>query len=70
MILLPSAWSSWDDWKLRAVLAHELAHIQRMFTLGAERGFPLRHSILTGFSSRGQLLARDYIRLGVRQRFR
>ncbi|PYT35874.1 MAG: hypothetical protein DMG58_00910 [Acidobacteria bacterium] len=28
-ILLPGDWQSWDDWKLRAVLAHELAHIRR-----------------------------------------
>jgi TonB family protein len=28
-ILLPCDWQSWDDWKLRAVLAHELAHIRR-----------------------------------------
>ena len=28
-ILLPADWQSWDDWKLRAVLAHELAHIWR-----------------------------------------
>ena len=29
VIILPANWSSWDDWKLRAVLAHELAHIRR-----------------------------------------
>lgn len=37
-ILLPSDWQSWDDWKLRAVLAHELAHIRRgdwMITIAA-----------------------------------
>ena len=28
-ILLPGDWQSWDDWKLRAVLTHELAHIRR-----------------------------------------
>ena len=28
-ILLPAEWQGWDDWKLRAVLAHELAHIRR-----------------------------------------
>jgi TonB family protein len=28
-ILLPASWQSWDDWKLRAVLTHELAHIRR-----------------------------------------
>jgi TonB family protein len=28
-ILLPSDWQTWDDWKLHAVLAHELAHIRR-----------------------------------------
>jgi len=28
-ILLPANWQSWDAWKLRAVLAHELAHIRR-----------------------------------------
>ncbi len=28
-ILLPGDWQSWDDWKLRAVLAHQLAHIRR-----------------------------------------
>jgi len=29
VILLPGDWQQWDAWKLRAVLAHELAHIQR-----------------------------------------
>ncbi len=29
VILLPPNWQDWDDWKLRAVLAHELAHIRR-----------------------------------------
>jgi TonB family protein len=29
VILLPDNWQDWDDWKLRAVLAHELAHIRR-----------------------------------------
>ena len=29
VILLPANWQSWDAWKLRAVLAHELAHIRR-----------------------------------------
>ncbi len=29
VILLPIGWREWDDWKLRAVLAHELAHVQR-----------------------------------------
>ena len=29
VILLPDDWQSWDAWKLRAVLAHELAHIRR-----------------------------------------
>jgi GWxTD domain-containing protein len=28
-ILLPINWKSWDEWKLRAVLSHELTHIQR-----------------------------------------
>jgi TonB family protein len=28
-ILLPGDWQTWDDWKLRAVLAHELAHVRR-----------------------------------------
>jgi TonB family protein len=28
-ILLPRSWRDWDDIKLRAVLTHELAHIQR-----------------------------------------
>ena len=28
-ILLPADWETWDDFKLRAVLAHELAHIRR-----------------------------------------
>lgn len=28
-IALPAAWRTWDDQKLTAVLAHELAHIQR-----------------------------------------
>ncbi len=29
VILLPPNWQDWDAWKLRAVLAHELAHIRR-----------------------------------------
>ena len=29
VILLPVNWQLWDAWKLRAVLAHELAHIRR-----------------------------------------
>jgi TonB family protein len=29
VILLPVNWQQWDAWKLRAVLAHELAHIRR-----------------------------------------
>lgn len=29
VVLLPDDWHDWDDWKLRAVLAHELAHIRR-----------------------------------------
>lgn len=29
VILLPAGWSEWDDAKLRAVLAHELAHVSR-----------------------------------------
>lgn len=29
VILLPDNWQDWDSWKLRAVLAHELAHIRR-----------------------------------------
>jgi len=29
VILLPDKWRDWDAWKLRAVLAHELAHICR-----------------------------------------
>lgn len=29
VILLPAGWREWDDWKLRAVLAHELAHVRR-----------------------------------------
>lgn len=28
-ILLPSGWREWDSFKLRAVLAHEMAHIRR-----------------------------------------
>lgn len=28
-ILLPAGWREWDDWKLRAVLAHELTHVRR-----------------------------------------
>ncbi len=28
-ILLPIEWQFWDDWKLKAVLAHELTHISR-----------------------------------------
>ncbi|HKW97356.1 MAG TPA: TonB family protein [Bryobacteraceae bacterium] len=29
VILLPADWPQWDEWKLRIVLAHELAHIRR-----------------------------------------
>jgi TonB family protein len=29
VVLLPDNWQSWDAWKLRAVLAHELAHVRR-----------------------------------------
>jgi hypothetical protein len=29
VIVLPADWPRWDDWKLRAVLAHELTHIRR-----------------------------------------
>jgi|GEM_PF-848597 len=28
-ILLPADWRNWDEWKLQAVLAHELAHVRR-----------------------------------------
>jgi GWxTD domain-containing protein len=28
-ILLPMNWRAWDEWKLRAVLTHEIAHIRR-----------------------------------------
>lgn len=28
-ILLPLQWRGWDDWKLRAVLAHEFTHVRR-----------------------------------------
>lgn len=28
-VILPRNWTEWDDWKLRAVLVHELAHIRR-----------------------------------------
>jgi TonB family protein len=37
-ILVPGGWQSWDEWKLRAVIAHELAHIRRrdwLVALGA-----------------------------------
>jgi beta-lactamase regulating signal transducer with metallopeptidase domain len=29
VVLLPQGWISWRDWDLRAVLAHELAHVRR-----------------------------------------
>ena len=29
IIVLPAAWRQWDDFKLRSVLVHELAHIHR-----------------------------------------
>jgi beta-lactamase regulating signal transducer with metallopeptidase domain len=29
IVILPADWSAWDDWKLRAVLLHELAHVRR-----------------------------------------
>ena len=28
-ILLPTDWKDWDEWKLKAVLSHELTHIRR-----------------------------------------
>jgi len=28
-VLLPADWKNWDDWKLRAVLLHEIAHVHR-----------------------------------------
>ena len=28
-VILPSDWKNWDDWKMRAVLLHEIAHIRR-----------------------------------------
>jgi hypothetical protein len=28
-VLLPQEWSCWDDWKRRAVLAHEYSHVER-----------------------------------------
>jgi TonB family protein len=30
VIILPASWRSWDDFRLRAVLAHEMAHIRRL----------------------------------------
>jgi beta-lactamase regulating signal transducer with metallopeptidase domain len=29
VLILPLGWRDWDDWKLRAVLTHELAHVRR-----------------------------------------
>src|SRR6185295_8689444 len=29
VVLLPAGWQSWDEWKLRAVLLHEFAHVRR-----------------------------------------
>jgi len=29
VLILPLGWRDWDDWKLRAVLAHELTHVRR-----------------------------------------
>jgi beta-lactamase regulating signal transducer with metallopeptidase domain len=28
-VILPPDWKNWDDWKMRAVLLHEIAHIRR-----------------------------------------
>ena len=28
-VILPADWQTWDDWKLRAVLLHEIAHVRR-----------------------------------------
>jgi beta-lactamase regulating signal transducer with metallopeptidase domain len=28
-VILPADWKSWDDWKMRSVLLHEIAHIRR-----------------------------------------
>jgi len=28
-VILPADWKDWDDWKMRAVLLHEIAHIRR-----------------------------------------
>lgn len=30
VLILPLGWRDWDDWKLRAVLAHELTHVRRL----------------------------------------
>jgi beta-lactamase regulating signal transducer with metallopeptidase domain len=30
VVILPVDWKNWDDWKLRAVLLHELAHVRRV----------------------------------------
>jgi TonB family protein len=32
VVLLPAAWREWSEWKLRTVLAHEFAHIERKDT--------------------------------------
>ena len=29
-VILPADWKTWDDWKMRAVLFHEIAHIRRI----------------------------------------
>jgi len=29
VVLLPSDWTQWEEWKLRAVLSHEFAHVRR-----------------------------------------
>ncbi len=34
-VVLPASWESWSEWKQRAVLAHELAHVERRDTVVA-----------------------------------
>ena len=55
---------------LTDVSAEHDRHLAAAFSgcspLGRSEVFPARHCILTGFAARGQFLARDHIRLGVR----
>lgn len=75
VLLLPSTWRSWTRKELRAVLAHELAHIRRgdfLRWLGAQLGLVLHyyHPLLHWLAARVRLeqeLAADQLAVEVLQ---